>query len=213
MVGTTSMVWRRQVLAWLAGLVPAALLTREAWAQDTKPGTMDALAAIKTRRSVRAYTAEPVSDAMVEEILTCGMQAPSACNEQPWQFVVVRDKALLAKVGGINPYAAYAKNAPVAVLVAGDTTLDKCGGYWVQDCSACAQNMLLAAHALGLGAVWTGIYPLPERVEAFGRLFGLPETVTAMALLVIGHPAETPAPQKRYKADRVHRDGWQATGA
>jgi nitroreductase len=198
---------RRRVLGLLAGVLPAVLLAGRARAED-KPAAMDAIRAIKTRRSVRAFTAEPVSDAQVEEILACGMQAPSACNEQPWQFVVIRDKAILEKVGGINPYAAYAKNAPVAILVAGDTSLDKCGGYWVQDCSACAQNMLLAAHALGLGAVWTGIYPLPERVEAFGKLLHMPDTVTPMALLVIGHPAETPAPQNRYRADRVHRDGW-----
>ena len=195
------------MLGLLAGAAPALLLAAKARAGDA-PAALDALTAIKTRRSVRAYTAEPVSDALVEEILRCGMQAPSACNEQPWQFVVLRDKAILAKVGGINPYAAYAKNAPVAILVAGDQALDKCGGYWIEDTSACAENMLLAAHALGLGAVWTGIFPLPERVAAFRALLKMPETVTPMALLVMGHPAEHPAPQDRYRPDRVHHDMW-----
>lgn len=206
----TENVARRRVLGWLAGIVPAAFVASRAAAAEVPafPASMDAIGAIMTRRSVRAYSAEPVADELVEKILACGMQAPSACNEQPWQFVVVRDKAILGKVGSINPHAAYAVKAPVAILVAGDTSLDKCGGYWVEDCSACAQNMLLAAHALGLGAVWTGIYPLPERVEAFGKLLGLPATVTPMALLVLGHPAETPAPQNRYRPDRVHRDGW-----
>jgi len=202
-------VARRTVLGLLAGLIPTVFLPGRAMAQGGPGGGgMDCLAAIKTRRSVRAFKPDPVDDAAVETILRCGMQAPSACNEQPWQFVVIRDKAVLEKIGGINPYAAYAKNAPVSILVAGDISLDKCGGYWVQDCSACAENMLLAAHALGLGAVWTGIYPLPERVEAFGKLLSLPDTVTAMSLLVIGHPAETPAPVDRYRADRVHRDKW-----
>lgn len=195
------------MLGLLAGAAPALLLAAKARAGDA-PAALDALTAIKTRRSVRAYTAEPVSDALVEEILRCGMQAPSACNEQPWQFVVLRDKAILAKVGGINPYAAYAKNAPVAILVAGDQAFDKCGGYWIEDTSACAENMLLAAHALGLGAVWTGIFPLPERVAAFRALLKMPETVTPMALLVMGHPAEHPAPQDRYRPDRVHHDMW-----
>jgi nitroreductase len=165
-------------------------------------------AAIKTRRSVRAYTKDPVDEAALHEILACGMQAPSACNEQPWQFVVVRDKALLAKVGEINPYAGFARDAAFAVLVCGDLRLDKCGGYWVQDCSNAAMNMLLAAHSLGLGAVWTGIYPLEERINGYRKLFGVPAEVTPMALLVMGHPAEHPAPEDRFKADRVHADRW-----
>ncbi|WP_428569085.1 MAG: nitroreductase family protein [Solidesulfovibrio sp. DCME] len=207
MSGKTRLLGRRRLLGLLAATAPAVLWAGRAAAQD-KPAGLDAIAAIKTRRSVRAYTADPVTDAQVEEILRCGMQAPSACNQQPWQFVVVRDKETLAKVGGINPYAAYAKNAPVAILVAGDLSLEKCGGYWIEDTSACAQNMLLAAHALGLGAVWTGIYPLPERVEAFRALLAMPENVTPMALLVIGHPAEQPAPQDRYRPERVHREKW-----
>ncbi|MEL7641550.1 MAG: nitroreductase family protein [Solidesulfovibrio sp.] len=207
MSGKTRLLGRRRLLGLLAATAPAVLWAGRAAAQD-KPAGLDALAAIKTRRSVRAYTADPVTDAQVEEILRCGMQAPSACNQQPWQFVVVRERATLAKVGGINPYAAYAKAAPVAILVAGDLSLEKCGGYWIEDTSACAQNMLLAAHALGLGAVWTGIYPLPERVEAFRALLAMPENVTPMALLVIGHPAEQPAPQDRYRPERVHREKW-----
>lgn len=207
MSGKTRLLGRRRLLGLLAATAPAVLWAGRAAAQD-KPAGLDALAAIKTRRSVRAYTADPVTDAQVEEILRCGMQAPSACNQQPWQFVVVREKATLARVGGINPYAAYAKAAPVAILVAGDLSLEKCGGYWIEDTSACAQNMLLAAHALGLGAVWTGIYPLPERVEAFRALLAMPENVTPMALLVIGHPAEQPAPQDRYRPERVHREKW-----
>jgi len=149
---------RRFTVAAAAGLLGLAATggqeCRAAASQD-----LGVLNALKTRRSVRKYTAAPVEEDLVREILRCGMQAPSACNEQPWQFVVLRNKALLAKVGGINPYAKFAKDAPVAILVCGDMRLDKCQGYWVQDCSNCAMNMLLAAHALGLGAVWTGIYP------------------------------------------------------
>lgn len=202
--GTT----RRGILRWLA-MVPAVFVFgRSRTEAATAAPAMGALEAIRTRRSVRVYTEAPVEDALVRQILACGMQAPSACNEQPWQFVVVRDKALLRQVGAINPYAGYAKSAPVAILVAGDKTLDKCGGYWIEDCSACAQNMLLAAHALGLGAVWTGIFPLPERIAGFQKLFGLPDTVVPLALLVMGHPASRPAPQDRFRADRVHNDRW-----
>ena len=207
MIRATKRLGRRRVLGLLAAAAPTLLLAGQAGADD-KPAAMDAIAAIKTRRSVRAYTAEPVTDAKVGEILRCGMQAPSACNEQPWQFVVVRDKETLGKDSGINPYAAYAKNAPVAILVADDLSLEKCGGYWIEDTSACAENMLLAAHALGLGAVWTGIFPLPERVAAFRALLKMPETVTPMALLVMGYPAEHPAPKDRFLPERIHREKW-----
>lgn len=201
---------RRGLLGLMALALPAALLSplSLARAAATEAKSMDTLTALITRRSVRAYTAEPVGDDTVRHILRCGMQAPSACNEQPWQFVVIRDKALLVKAGEINPYASFAKNAPVAVLVCGDLRLDKCQGYWVQDCSNCAMNMLLAAHALGLGAVWTGIYPLAERVEGFRGLCGLPREVTPLALLVMGRPASTPRPEDRFKPERIHTDKW-----
>lgn len=199
---------RRWLLRLLAMLPAACCLGPGRALAGGAPAPMPALDAIKTRRSVRRFTSEPVAAELVDAILACGMQAPSACNEQPWQFVILRDRALLAKVGGINPYAAYAKDAPLAILVAGDTRLEKCPGYWVEDCSACAENMLLAAHALGLGAVWTGIYPLPERMTGFQKLCALPDAVVPLALLVLGHPAETPAPQDRFRPDRVHRDHW-----
>jgi len=201
---------RRAALQVLGMAAPLAVLGAAgmAGAAGATAGKMSALEAIRTRRSVRKFTPEPVAEETLQEILRCGMQAPSACNEQPWQLVVLRDKELLAKVGGINPYAVFAREAPVSVLVCGDTRLDKCGGYWVQDCSNCAMNMLLAAHALGLGAVWTGIYPLAERVTAFQKLCGLPAQVTPLALLVMGHPAVQPKPENRFRNDRIHLNTW-----
>lgn len=207
MADHSTLTSRRGVLGILALAASAALLPVRALAKAADPA-MGVLEAIKTRRSVRAYTGEPVDDAVLHEILACGMQAPSACNEQPWQFVVVRDKGLLAKVGEINPYATFATDAAFAILVCGDLRLDKCGGYWVQDCSNAAMNMLLAAHSLGLGAVWTGIYPLEERVNGFRKLFGAPGEVTPMALLIMGRPADRPRPEDRFKAERVHTDRW-----
>ena len=168
-------------------------------------GTIDAL---KTRRSVRSFRSEPISDDILRQILACGMQAPSACNEQPWQLVVIRDPALLAKSSELNPFAKFANDAPLGVLVCGDSRLEKCKGYWVQDCSNCAMSMLLAAHALGIGAVWTGIFPEQDRVEGFRKLFALPAEVTPLALLVMGHPAATPSPEDRFKQDRIHYDRW-----
>ena len=183
-----------------------ALAQAETWWKATP--AMDAMTAIRTRRSVRSYTSEGVGDDLVDEILGAAMSAPSAGNEQPWEFVVIRDRQLLAQAGKINKYAGFAKSAPVAILVCGDLNRDKYGGYWIEDVSAAMQNMLLAAHALGLGAVWTGIYPLEDRVAGFRKLVGAPENIVPMGLAVIGRPKETPAPVDRFQRELVHLNGW-----
>jgi nitroreductase len=169
---------------------------------------MDVIAAIKTRRSIRKFQQKAVPDDLVMDLLAAAMSAPSAGNQQPWHFVVITDREILGKVPGLNPYAAMAKDAPLAILICGDLALEKFPGYWVQDCSAATQNLLLAAHGKGLGAVWTGIYPLDDRVEGFRRLCSLPGKVIPLALVVIGYPAQTLPPEDRLRADRVHRNLW-----
>jgi nitroreductase len=169
---------------------------------------MDALTALQTRRSVRAYTAQPVSDESVNTLLAAGMAAPSAGNEQPWEFVVIRNPETLAQVGGINKFAAFAKNAPVGILTCVNTEREKFPGNGILDVSACTQNILLAAHATGLGAVWTGIYPEQDRMESFRRLAGIPETVIPLALVLIGHPRSAPEPVDRFDSSRVHTETW-----
>jgi nitroreductase len=120
---------------------------------------VNTLDAIHNRRSIRKYLDKPVPPDVLRQVLSAAMYAPSACNQQPWQFVVLDDRKLLREVPKINSYAAMAAQAPVAILVCGDSSLETVPGYWVIDCSAAVQNLLLAAHALGLGAVWTGVYP------------------------------------------------------
>ena len=164
---------------------------------------MDALEAIHTRRSIRKFDGAPVSPEQIEVLLRAAMAAPSAGNAQPWRFVVVTDRAILDRIPDIHPYAAMARTAPAGILVLGDASLEKYPGYWVLDCAAAIQNMLLAARATGLGAVWTGIYPTPERVAAFSRLFALPGHVIPHSLVVVGHPAQTPAPVDRFNPSRV----------
>lgn len=169
---------------------------------------MDALEAIVTRRSIRKFKPGPISDKTVDALLEAAMNAPSAGNEQPWRFVVIDDRKILDEVPKIHPHTAMLKDATLAVLVCGDTSLEKYKGFWVQDCSAATQNLLLAAHAMGLGAVWTGFYPIEERVVGMRRLLGLPEHVVPLALVPIGHPDQTAGREERFRRDRVHRNHW-----
>jgi len=169
---------------------------------------MNTFDAIFGRRSIRKYTPQPVPEELVTELLKAAMSAPSAGNEQAWQFIVIRDRALLDAVPKFHPYSAMLKYASVAVLVCGDLSREKFKGFWVQDCSAATQNLLLAAAAQGLGAVWTGVYPLEDRVSGMRKLLNLPEHVIPLSLVPVGFPAELPAKADRFKAERVHKDRW-----
>jgi len=169
---------------------------------------MDTIEAIRTRRSIRRFKNKEVSEAELKELLAAAMQAPSAVNEQPWHFVVIRDRTTLEKIPSIHIYASMAKEASAAILVCADLNLEKAKGFWVEDCSAAVENLLLAAHAKGLGAVWCGIYPNKERMVPFSEMFSLPPNVIPFALVPIGYPAEEKKPEDRYRPDRVHRDKW-----
>ncbi len=169
---------------------------------------MDTLQAIATRRSVRTFTGEDISDEVLEQLLRAGMQAPSAGNAQPWEFVVLRDRALLEEVSRINEYAAFAPKAALGILVCGNMTLEKFPGYWIEDTSAAVQNILLAAHSLSLGAVWTGVYPTENRVTAMRDLIKAPDYIIPMGLIIVGHPKAIPAPVDRFKKERVHTNTW-----
>jgi nitroreductase len=163
---------------------------------------------ILSRRSVRRYTTQGVEEKDIKKLLEAGMAAPSAGNERPWHFVVVRERHLMQGIMEVHPYAQMLKQSPVAVLVCGDQTLEKYPGFWVQDCSAAVENMLIMAVQLNLGAVWLGIYPIEERVRGLRQLLGLPENAIPFALVAIGHPDEDKRPLDRYDEKRVHWDGW-----
>lgn len=169
---------------------------------------MDALEAIHTRRSIRKYQDKPVDDKTLETILAAAMSAPSACNSQPWQFIVITDREIIEEVPKINSHAAMVLDAPVSIMVCGDVSFEISGGYWVVDCSAAVQNLLLAAHALGLGACWTGVYPETERMERFASLLNLPDNVIPHSLIALGYPGEETPTEDRYKTERVHRQRW-----
>lgn len=165
---------------------------------------METLEALLTRRSVRQFEDKPVPDEMVRQILEAAMMAPSALNSQPWQFVVVNERERLDAIAELHPYVKMVLQVPVGILVCGDVTKERFPGYWVQDCSAAMQNILLAAHGLGLGSVWTGIYPMEERIAGYRALLGLPEHVIPLGFAPIGWPAQQPKSNSRFQADRVH---------
>lgn len=172
---------------------------------------METIEAIFTRRSIRKFLDKPVEPEKLETLLKAAMSAPSAMNEQPWRFLVLNDRTLFPAIIRFHPYAAMLKSAPLAILVCGDLEIEKIPGNWVLDCSCAAQNILLAAHSIGLGAVWTGVYPEKDRMEALMELFSLPEHVHPFALICVGYPdGQLPKPPERFKPERISLNTWGA---
>ncbi len=169
---------------------------------------MDVLEAIHTRRSIRKFTSEPVSEENIHKMLAAAMSAPSAGNSQPWRFLVVDERAVLDKLATIHPYVGMLKTATLAILVIADPGLEKYPGYWPIDCSAAVENLLLAAHGLGLGAVWTGVYPMEDRVAACRDMLGVPQELIPHSLIPIGYPDQPSSYKDRYQEDRVRRNRW-----
>ena len=169
---------------------------------------MDAIKALNTRRSIRKYNEGKISEETINKIIEAGMEAPSAINEQPWHFIVITDKEILNKIPEIHPHALMARQATIGIIVCCDLSLEKAKDMWVQDCSAATQNILLAVHALGLGAVWTGVYPRKERVDGFKEMFNLPKDIIPFLFIPIGYPAEKPFKADRFKNSRIHYNKW-----
>lgn len=202
---------RSKFFRCLFGAALAALLLPSC-GRDTASDAEAVLETIRTRTSVRAYADRPVGADTVEMLLRAAMAAPSARNRQPWAFVVVDDKALLRELADSLPYAKMTASAPLAIVVCGDMTLgENAAGrdWWVQDASAATENLLLAAHALGLGAVWTGAYPYPDRVRAVRNVLRLPGSIIPLNVIPVGYPGEQPAPKQKWDPEKVRYNGWK----
>ncbi len=161
---------------------------------------------ILERTSVRSYLDKSIEEDKIEKLLRAGMAAPTAVNKQPWHFVVVTDKSLLQKLAKANPYAEMVARAPLAIVVCGDMTKALDGNareFWVQDCSAASENILLAATGLGLGSVWTGTYPSEERCAAVSEVLGLPETLIPLNTIVIGYPDGEVTPKDKWQESNI----------
>ncbi|MBQ2327351.1 MAG: nitroreductase family protein [Clostridia bacterium] len=164
---------------------------------------------IMNRRSVRQYTDHQITPEEETSLLRAAMQAPSAGNEQPWEFIVLRERENIMKLTVGNPYSKMLEHAPMAIVVCGDLSRQRFPyDFWIQDCSAAVQNILIEAVHLGLGGVWLGTYPIEERVKGIQQAFSLPENIVPLAVLAIGQPAKEPEPADRFIPERIHRENW-----
>lgn len=176
--------------------------------EESDDGSNQAIECIMTRASVRNYKPEPVNDSIVTTVLKTGMAAPTAANQQAWHFVVVTDQALKDSITDAFQWTKMVRGCAFAVVVCGDMTRlfdgdRENGGFWVQDCSAASENMLLAAHALGLGGVWCGIYPEEDRMARLSEILGLPSNLRPLNILSFGYPADPVAPKDKWDPEKV----------
>ena len=171
----------------------------------------DAINTILTRVSVREFTGEKITADQIDTLLRAAMSAPSALNRQPWAFIVVTDEALLAKLGEALPYSRCSNKPACAIIPCGDLSKAIEGdmaAFWVNDVSAATENLLLAAHAMGLGAVWTGLHPDMNRAALVQQMLGLPEHIIPLCVVPVGVPAENPAVKDKYLPENIHYNGW-----
>lgn len=185
---------------------------------EKKPEHMDnrtkeeiVLANIRTRTSIRQFTDEPLSRHQLDRLLHAGMAAPSAGNKQPWRFVVVQEKSIKQQIAAAIGTAQPAAKAPALIVVCADLTQTFPGDgrdYWVEDCSAVSENILLAAHAQKLGAVWLGLYPQGQRCTTIKKQLFLPDNIMPLGMIAVGHPAENPTPKDKWQPEFVHYNVW-----
>ncbi len=164
---------------------------------------------ILSRTSVREYLPDPVDPIKVEAMLRAAMQAPSAMNQQCWEFITVDDRPLLDSLSKVSPYAGMVSKAPLAFVVLGNKDIMKVPMMWEQDLGACVQNLMLEGVTQGVGTVWIGIAPLQDRMDAISEIFRLPDNMTPFCIVAAGYPMDTPVPKpSRYDPAKVHRNGF-----
>jgi nitroreductase len=168
------------------------------------PGIIDILL---SRRSIRHFTPKPLDHATLILLLKAAMAAPTACNSQPWEFIVLTEPEVLVQIR--EKFLAARYKAPAAIVVCGNQSVANnsvARFHWEQDCSAATENILIAAAGMGLGAVWIGVHPLPNKVKSLSEILGIPEHVIPLSIVYVGHPAETKEPRTQYDEHKVY---WQ----
>ena len=200
---------KKSLLAIAVALLALGACTTQGDENKQEAATADngqaAIENIMTRTSIRQYKDQPVEDEKIDIMLKAAMAAPTAVNLQPWHFIVITDKETIGVLSGRQP-----TNAPLLIAVCGDTDKTtvpdgngKLPDFWIQDVSAATENLLLAAHALGLGAVWTGVYPVMERTAEVANVLNCPKNIVPLALVRVGYPDEAPAPKDKFKQENI----------
>ena len=200
---------KKAILALSTALLMLGACTQDGENKE-KPETANdngqaAIENIMTRTSIRQYKDQPVEQEKIDIMLKAAMAAPTAVNLQPWHFIVINDKKVIDQLAGPQP-----TNAPLLIAVCGDTDKTtmpdgkgKLPDFWIQDVSAATENLLLAAHALGLGAVWTGVYPVMERTAEVANVLNCPQNIVPLAVVRIGYPDESPEPKNKFKEENI----------
>ena len=188
-----------------------AACSQQPKSMDDKTTENKAIETIMTRVSVREFTGEKISEAQIDTLLRAAMAAPSAINKQPWAFIVVTDEEIIAKLGEALPYSRCSNKPAVAIIPCGDLSKaieGEMAAFWINDVSAATENLLLAAHAMGLGAVWTGLHPDMNRATMVQKMLGLPEHIIPLCVVPVGVPAEKPAVKEKYNPENIHYNAW-----
>ena len=173
---------------------------------DAKQAEATVLENSATRASVRAFKRDAIPNDLIQKLLKAGMAAPTALNAQPWHFIVIHDQGQLSSLSVASPYTGLLADAPLAIAVCGDITKKAPGDegiYWSQDACAATENILLAAHAMGLGATWTGSYPIEARYKLAQKVLSLPDNLIPVSIIAIGYPAVTVAPKDKWNPNNV----------
>lgn len=181
---------------------------------ESKKKEMEKTTAIENifaRKSVRAYTPKPIEKEKIDLLVKAAMAAPTAVNKQPWAFIVIDDREVLDKLAIELPYAKMAAQAPLAIVVCGDLSKALNGEtdqYWMLDCSAASENLLLAAESMGLGAVWTAVYPENDRIAKVRSVLSLPDYIIPFNLIPVGYPQHQEEAKDKFKAENIHYNKW-----
>jgi len=160
---------------------------------------------IMGRRSIRKYTDKKISEEIISTLLKAAMNAPSAHNTQPWEFIVLDNHDDIMKVTEYHPYSKMLEQASHAIIVMGDNEIQSLD-FWIHDCSAVTENILIAAKALGLGAVWLGL--VDTLIDKTRKVFNIPSHVTPLSIISLGYPVENKPPRENYNPKKVHRNTW-----
>jgi len=170
---------------------------------------MNFLDVLNNRRSIRKYKDKKISELKIKKILKSGMMAPSAHNQQLWQFIVIDDRNIINKIADLHPYAKMLYQAPLVILICADLSKEKSKGFYSQDCSASMQNILLTIHDLGLGGVWISAYPKKDRINKIRKIINAPKNIIPFSLTPVGYPDEIRVKVNRFDVLKIHRNKWK----